>query len=170
MTAPDFIAENAYSPPAAPGMLGEEVEKLLCAFAGCTDAGDRAALAVNSRAFTRAILSLIRPAFEAKDQQVRELAQLLDKQMGTPCEQIRHQQEVDDLKAKLAQAVEAMEPFVQAFDGARESYVQRYGKDAEVGLANFNKMPDRWAMDRLTFDMGTFRRARAAASAIRGEK
>ena len=51
-----------------------------------------------AHAASRAILSLIRPAFDAKDQRIRELAALLDKQMGTPCEQIRHQQEIEALR------------------------------------------------------------------------
>lgn len=66
--------------------------------------------------------------------------------------------------SELAEARAALEPFVRAFDTAREKHGRRYGKDAAVGLKNFDKMPDRWPMDHLTFDMGTFRRARTVLS------
>lgn len=72
-------------------------------------------------------------------------------------------------EAKLAQAVEALEPFVSSFEAAREAHGRRYGKDEAIGLANFDKMPDRWPMAHLKFDMGTFRRARSASAAARGE-
>lgn len=67
----------------------------------------------------------------------------------------------ESLSRDLAEARAALEPFVRAFDTAREKHGRRYGKDAAVGLKNFDKMPDRWPMDHLTFDMGTFRRARS---------
>ena len=92
----EFIARNAKNsaPDAHVGLPSEEtvaalIEEHLPTFRG-------------SREAARAIHSLIRPAFEAKDQRIRELVMLLDKQMGTPCEQIRHQQEIEAKDAEIA--------------------------------------------------------------------
>ena len=50
----------------------------------------------------RAVLALFAPVLAEKERLIRELAALLDKQLGTPCEQIRHRQEADDLRARIA--------------------------------------------------------------------
>ncbi len=56
---------------------------------------------------------------------------------------------------------EALKPFVEAFEKRRDAYSKRY-QDRELGFSNFDKMPDDWAMEAIPFDMGTYRRARAA--------
>ena len=45
---------------------------------------------------------------DALGDKVRKLTTLLDDQFGTPCEQIRHKQEVEELEAKVAKAVEVL--------------------------------------------------------------
>lgn len=63
---------------------------------------------------------------------------------------------------------QALMPFVSAFNEAQEKYVARYYGNADTGLENFNKMPDSWAMDGITFSMGDYRRARAALADQKG--
>jgi len=46
---------------------------------------------------------------EALEAKVQSLTTLLDNQLGTPCEQVRHQEQVEALEAKLEKAVEALE-------------------------------------------------------------
>lgn len=53
-----------------------------------------------------AVLALFAPVLAEKERLIRELAALLDKQLGTPCEQIRHRQEADDLRAQIANLTE----------------------------------------------------------------
>jgi len=99
---------------------------------------------------------------------------LLDKQMGTPCEQIRHQQEVealreqahyangvaelamkhrDEAEAKLAQAVEALQPF---------AWPPLYVFDKDQAFVPTTK-PDDWEGGGY-FTTEDFRRARVAAA------
>lgn len=54
-----------------------------------------------------------------------------------------------------------LKPFVNAFERRREAYSKRYGDRQELGYANFDKMPDAWDMETISFTMGAFRRARA---------
>ena len=57
-------------------------------------------------------------------------------------------------------ALEAgLKPFADAFLKKRTEYAKRYGADVEIGFKNFDKMPDKWEMDGITFSMGTFRTA-----------
>jgi hypothetical protein len=121
-----------------------------------------------------AIWQYLGPAFEAKERELarerdklatmtldrderwkrqRELAALLDKQMGTPCEQIRHQQEIDALEAELAQAVEALEPFAKMADEVSD----------KTGVPDKQISDDTFMFVRL----GSCRRARSASA--RGE-
>ncbi len=65
-------------------------------------------------------------------------------------------------KAEIERLKEALRPFTDAFEEAREKYSARYGEDWKIGLSNFDKMPDHWSMEQLTFSMGVFRRAAAA--------
>lgn len=71
----------------------------------------------------------------------------------------------DDLRTLLSairQRDEALEPFVAAFEAARERYVRRYRDKAEIGAANFDKMPDEWPVSLpAPFRMGQYRKARA---------
>ena len=159
----EHYAENA-SCSAAPGMPSEEtIERALNLAAramhrqfGAND---------TEEAIEAAIWQHLRPAFEAKNAEI-EIEREVCKQRGI---MIREEAaRADALQAKLAQAVEALEPFVQAFDAAREKYVRRYGADSEVGMKNFDKMPDFWPMEKLAFNMGDFRRARSASAAARG--
>lgn len=59
----------------------------------------------------------------------------------------------------------ALKPFVAAFENARLSYSKRY-QDNDLGFKNFDKMPDNWPMEKLQFDMGTFRRAAEAYASL----
>ncbi|MCV9940888.1 hypothetical protein OIU35_31445 [Boseaceae bacterium BT-24-1] len=148
--------------PAAPVVPGEEIARDIAAFLKLRDeeVTDPDERTDEERAESAlAILDIIRPAFDAKDRQVRELALLLDKQMGTPCEQIRHQQEVEALQAKLAQAGEAMEPFAGY-------YGPHYPDTDDRGVP----LPDEDGTGWVYLTVGDFRRARSAASDIRGEK
>lgn len=70
---------------------------------------------------------------------------------------------ITELERQLAEAREALKPFAGAFEKARDSYSKRY-QDRELGYRNLDKMPDDWPMERLTFNMGTFRRAARALS------
>lgn len=63
-----------------------------------------------------------------------------------------------ELRAKLEEALRVIEPFVAAFNKRRDHYARRY-KDRSLGYANFDKMPDRWPMEAITFTMGQFRAA-----------
>lgn len=45
---------------------------------------------------------------DALTNKIHKLVFLLDDQLGTPCEQIRHQQQVEELEAKLDKAVEML--------------------------------------------------------------
>jgi hypothetical protein len=83
----------------------------------------------------------------------------------------RYEDETRDLKVMLAaaearaqaaeqqvkDAVKVLEPFVSAFTKARVRYAARYADHVEVGITNFDKMPDHWPMDTLVFTMGDFR-------------
>lgn len=80
----------------------------------------------------------------------------------------REETETRDPSALLLEAEKALEPFAKAFEKARESYSKRYS-DYALGAANFDKMPDRWAMDNLTFNMGHFRAALAVHGRITDE-
>lgn len=64
---------------------------------------------------------------------------------------------------------EALEPFVTEFTTRRDAYARRY-KDRDLGYANFDKMPDRWPMEKCPFNMGVFRRAQAALRSLTGDK
>jgi hypothetical protein len=62
------------------------------------------------RALT-AVLPMIRAEIAAKDARISELVLMLDRQFGTPCEQIRHRQEIENLRAFVleeAAAIRAM--------------------------------------------------------------
>lgn len=76
--------------------------------------------------------------------------------------------QVEAMKREMAEkderiaALEAgLKPFVNAFERRREAYSKRYGDRQELGYANFDKMPDAWDMETISFTMGAFRRARA---------
>jgi len=47
----------------------------------------------------------------AKNARIKELVQLLDQQLGTPCEQIAHSEQVKTLKTQLAAARKAIEVY-----------------------------------------------------------
>ena len=65
---------------------------------------------------------------------------------------------------------EALKPFVRAFDDAREKYAKRYGVNQGIGYSNFDAMPDKWPMEGLKFDMGTFRAATRALLSLSRER
>ena len=65
--------------------------------------------------------------------------------------------EAQDARIKALEA--ALKPFADAFLKKRIEYAKRYGADVEIGFKNFDKMPDKWKMEGITFSMGTFRHA-----------
>jgi len=67
---------------------------------------------------------------------------------------------VEALQRENADLREALKPFVSSFEARRHAYSKRYS-DRDLGYANFDKMPDEWAMEHISFNMGVFRRARA---------
>ena len=69
-------------------------------------------------------------------------------------------------RATVEAVREALKPFVVDFEKAAEGYAARYGKNGDIGISNFDKMPDEWTMDRLTFSMGDFRKAAAALALL----
>lgn len=124
------------SQPAAPGMPGEETIREMVEAA-------QSGLLTDSEA-ARAILDLIHPAFEAKE---REKAAALGLIEG-------HAAVIAQLEAKLAQAVEALEPFSKVADAFKPA------------------MPDderRWPGHIPLPTVADFRRARSASAAARGE-
>ncbi|KQZ49760.1 hypothetical protein ASD54_12550 [Rhizobium sp. Root149] len=76
---------------------------------------------------------------------------------GTVCD--GHSPKLAAAEARLEEALKVIEPFAKAFEKARITYSKRYS-DITLGEANFDKMPDIWPMDTLTFNMGQFRAAR----------
>lgn len=73
------------------------------------------------------------------------------------------------LEAEKRELVEALRPFAEGFAKRRAVYARRY-KDRQLGEQNFDNMPDAWPMDRLTFMMRDFRRARSTLSKITGDQ
>ncbi len=123
---------------AVPGDVGlpseEEIRRIVCDHIWLDDDGEAA---------TAAILSLIRPAFEALDHECQ----------SSMTEIARERARADAAEAKLAQAVEALEPFAKmaaAYDGLLEE------EDVPV-----------LAQNKLRITLNELRRARSASA--RGE-
>jgi len=70
----------------------------------------------------------------ALQKKVSGLTQLLDDQLGTPCEQIRHRQEMETLEAEYAKLRSALEAiaYMEIKSGSRAASVsmQRIAKNA----------------------------------------
>ena len=64
----------------------------------------------------------------------------------------------DALQAEVDRVRKALKPFVDAFEARRNAYSKRYQNQA-LGYKNFDKMPDMWPMEKITFNMSDFRRA-----------
>jgi len=64
---------------------------------------------------------------EQQAEKIGKLATLLDKELGTPCEAIRHEQEVDALQARIAE----LEALLDASDDLTAAYLagQKDGAD-----------------------------------------
>ena len=90
-------------------------------------------------------------------------SRLRDPDFAGPMQHLRDWQEIDALMSEAAADIErleaALEPFVKAFESRRDAHSKRY-RDRDLGYANFDKMPDAWPMEAITFKMGAFRRAR----------
>jgi hypothetical protein len=69
----------------------------------------------------------------------------------------------DTLKRENEAMRKALEPFCLAFERRRDAYSKRY-KDRDLGYANFDKMPDDWAIEKVAFNMGDYSRACSALS------
>lgn len=63
-----------------------------------------------------------------------------------------------ELTTLTARTREVLAPFVGPFVRRRDAYARRYS-DTVLGYANFDKMPDRWPMEKIEFLMGEFRAA-----------
>ncbi|MEZ2410585.1 hypothetical protein AB6806_27690 [Bosea sp. RCC_152_1] len=86
------------APAAMPGEreLADEVEREMMSWRGAN--GGVFTLRACAFAIAQKVACLFAPILAEKErlgERVRELSLLLDKQMGTPCEQIRHRQEVE---------------------------------------------------------------------------
>lgn len=88
-------------------------------------------------------------------QQLKDRAKMIDDRL----EKLRLQDAVKS-QAERIKALEAgLDPFADAYLRKRIEYAKRYGADVEIGFKNFDKMPDKWKMEGITFSMGTFRHA-----------
>ena len=76
---------------------------------------------------------------------------------------------LEELTRLLGEAERALEPFASAFEQKRESYSRRY-QDQQLGYTNFDKMPDSWPVEKLTFSMGRYRTARNTLNKIRSRE
>ena len=66
--------------------------------------------------------------------EVRRLTTLLDEQLGTPCEQIRHQQEMEAALEGRRELQDAINKAVPVIDAAREvAYDRAHGLDSRAG-------------------------------------
>lgn len=73
---------------------------------------------------------------------------------------------ITDLEALVGELGEALEPFRDSFDAARESYIRRYKSNPMLAANNFDAMPDQWDMGNLIFSMGDYRKARATLAKL----
>lgn len=138
------------SPPAAPGMPSEE-DLLRALNAGWRD-GDE----FDSSASIAAILSLTRPAFERVE---RERDEFYRDGLRAEDKWIEFEARALSAEAKLAQAVEALEPFADERNGVMQDLL--WGDEPDTAIAT------------ITTRLGNIRAARAvvrsASAAARGE-
>lgn len=83
---------------------------------------------------------------------VSSLVEELDKLNGTPCEQIRHDQESEALKARVLELEAALKPFAGEYDNW----------SVDRTLEQLNEIDGEKAFDEPDFTVGDLRRARAA--------
>ncbi len=90
---------------------------------------------------------LFAPILAEKERLIRELAALLDKQLGTPCEQIRHRQEADDLRAQIANLTERTRlPVIADYIEVQNSRaMEARALAAEAALAEAEERCAKWA-------------------------
>jgi hypothetical protein len=152
------------SPPAAPGMPSDEdIVRIIrdWQMRPGFDGWDAkvAALAAD-------VLSLIRPAFVAKAAEIERLAASWRKLDATANEWADR---AHTAEAKLAKAVEALEPFA----ALANSYFYRYETQPGVFRECHQDDPDDrpvYGIDGVIINVGDLRRARSASAAARGEK
>jgi hypothetical protein len=150
------------SPPAAPGMpTEEEIARAIYHAKPRNKPWDLLTHEFKNqyRKHARAILSLIRPAFEAKDAEIatfdaREEECLESMKVALENEEDAHRK-LEAAEAKLAKAVEALEPFARADRALAD----------EPGPFRFETRNGYRLIER-----EDFRRARSASAAARGEK
>lgn len=106
---------------------------------------------------------------EAAEAEVTRLQAEIDRKSSMPGDHRYWEGRYRDEAAQKETLREALKPFVSAFERRRESYSKRYPTDRELGYANFDKMPDDWAMEKLSFNMLAYRRARTALASAGGE-
>lgn len=106
---------------------------------------------------------------EAAEAEVKRLQAEIDRKSSMPGDHRYWEGRYRDEAAANEQLREALTPFVSAFESRREIYSKRYRSNRELGYANFDKMPDDWAMEKVAFNMGTYRRARTALASTGGE-
>lgn len=101
---------------------------------------------------------LLRALTGADDDIANAVIAEIDKAMSESLPALARKAEA--LERDNADLREALKPFVSSFEARRYAYSKRYS-DRDLGYANFDKMPDGWAMEHISFNMGVFRRARA---------
>ncbi|WP_244434343.1 hypothetical protein [Agrobacterium tumefaciens] len=102
--------------------------------------------------------------YEAAEAEVNRLQAEIDRKSSMPGDHRYWEGRYRDEAAENEKLREALTPFVLAFESRRETYSKRYRSNRQLGYANFDKMPDDWAMEKVAFNMGTSRCARKALS------
>lgn len=101
---------------------------------------------------------------EAAEAEVKRLEAEIDRESSMPGDHRYWEGRYRDEAAENEKLREALTPFVLAFESRRETYSKRYRSNRQLGYANFDKMPDDWAMEKVAFSMGTYRCAHKALS------
>ncbi|MCP2134542.1 hypothetical protein J2S28_001594 [Rhizobium sp. SLBN-94] len=101
---------------------------------------------------------------EAAEAEVARLQAEIDRKSSMPGDHRYWEGRYRDEAVENEKLREALTPFVLAFESRRETYSKRYRSNRQLGYANFDKMPDDWAMEKVAFNMGTYRCARKALS------
>jgi len=64
----------------------------------------------------------IADALEAQAKRIAGFVEMFDKMVGTPCEQVRHGHEVEQLRARIAELEAALKPFIEELVAAEAEY------------------------------------------------
>lgn len=109
-------------------------------------------------------ISRLLSTLESLQRENERLQAEIDRKSSMPGDHRYWEGRYRDEAAENEKLREALTPFVLAFESRRETYSKRYRSNRQLGYANFDKMPDDWAMEKVAFSMGTYRRAHKALS------